>query len=383
MKYLINIPHISSLESKYVKDVLKEGWLSINGKNTKIFEKKFSNYIGVKHTLAVQSGTAALHVALKALDINMNDKVIIPNYTCVSNISVLSQLNAIPIIVEVEKNSFGLSKNKLIETIKKYKPKALQLVHAYGFPARDTLEIIKICRKYNVKVIEDASESLGGEIDGKKVGAFGDINIFSIRSEKMIGVGEGGVISTNNSKLYEKVKLIASRHAPFRTSKDPYWKKYFVSGEGYNYLMPHLLGAVARAQIEKFEKIILHNKKKIGLLYREIFDNNKNYYITQKEDSKIKSAYWLNAIYFNKLNKNQVRILGNELIKKKIEVRSGFWPLANMKCFKSIKPFKKSISNELFEKLLVLPSNINIKKKDILYFKKTIDNLLITIKKNK
>ena len=108
MKFLINTPYISKLEKKYVNEVLSSGWLSINGKNTKIFETKFNKFLGTKYTLAVQSGTAALHTALKSLGIKPGDKIIIPNYTCVSNISVISQLNAIPVIVEVEKDSFGI-----------------------------------------------------------------------------------------------------------------------------------------------------------------------------------------------------------------------------------------------------------------------------------
>ncbi len=376
MKYLINTPYISKLEKKYVNDVLRSGWLSINGTHTKIFEKKFNKFLSTKFTLAVQSGTAALHTALKALDVNSGDKVIIPNYTCVSNISVLSQLNAIPIIVEVEKDSFGIDFEGLEKTIKKYKPKVLQIVHVYGYPAKNTLKIVKLCKKYNVKVLEDSSESLGARINGKKVGNFGDVSIFSIRSEKMIGVGEGGVISTNQLDIYNKIKLIASRHAPFRKKSDPYWKKYFVSGEGYNYLMPHLLGAVARAQIENFEKIILKKKIYIGEIYRKIFNENNDYCILQKSNKNFKSVYWLNAIYFKKLNKSKVRELGHFLNKKKIEVRSGFWPLSKMSTFKSISTFKNSISRELFEKVLVLPSNINLSKKDLLYFKKNIDFFL-------
>jgi perosamine synthetase len=383
MKYLINTPYISKLEKKYVNDVLDSGWLSINGFHTKIFEEKFNKFLGTKFTLAVQSGTAALHTALKALGVKQGDKIIIPNYTCVSNISVISQLNAVPIIVEVEKNSFGIDATDLEKTIIKYKPKVLQIVHVYGYPANDTLKIVRICKKYNVKILEDSSESLGAKINGKKVGNLGDVSIFSIRSEKMIGVGEGGVISTNQLAIFKKIKLIASRHAPFRKSSDPYWKKYFISGEGYNYLMPHLLGAVARAQIENFEKIILKKKIYIGETYKKIFSENENYCILQKTNKKFTSVHWLNSIYFKKLNKYEVRKLGKFLNKKKIEVRSGFWPLSKMNAFKSIKVFKNCISQDLFEKLLVLPSNINLTKQDLLYFKNCINFFLKNHKKIK
>ena len=376
MKYLINTPHISYLEKKYINDVLKSKWLSINGKHTKIFENKISKFLNIKHALAVQSGTAAVHTALRALNIKQNEKVVIPNFTCVSNISCVSQIRAKPVIVDVEKDTFGIDFKSLKKIIKKHKPKAVQLVHVYGHPARDTKLISNYCRKKKIFLIEDASESLGAEMDGKKVGIFGDIGVFSIRSEKMIGVGEGGILVTKNKKLFENIKLIASRHAPFRTKKDSYWKKYYVSGEGYNYLMPHLPGAVARAQIEKFSKLILKKKIQIGKNYRKIFKNNKNYFVPQKLLKNNKPSFWLNSLYFNRLNGKEVRKLGEYLIKNNIEVRSGFWPLSYMPNFKPIKVGKYKNTFDLFNKLLVLPSNVKINYNNIKYFKKIIDIFL-------
>ena len=104
-------------------------------------------------------------------------------------------------------------------------------MHVYGYPARDTKKIVNLCKSKNIIVIEDSSEAFGSMIDKKKIGTFGDINVTSIRSEKMIGVGEGGILSFKNANLYHKAKLVASRHAPFRSGKDPYWKKYFSDGE--------------------------------------------------------------------------------------------------------------------------------------------------------
>ena len=169
MKYPLNIPSISSLEMKYVKNVVTSGWLSIGGKHTLEFEKKFCRYLGLKNSLTVQSGTAALHVAMRALEIGPGDNVIIPNYTCVSNISCVSQVGAKAIIVEVERETLGLDFDLVKIAIQKYKPKALQLVHVYGFPARDTLKILKYCKKKKIKVIEDASEALGAKILKKKL----------------------------------------------------------------------------------------------------------------------------------------------------------------------------------------------------------------------
>ena len=369
MKYYLNKPSQSNLEKKYVLDVLKSNWLSSNGKHTVEFEKKFSKFLGLKFGLAVQSGTSAIHVALKAADVKKNDYVITPNYTCISNLSCITQCNAIPVIVEIEHETLGLDFESVKKAVKLYKPKVLQLVHVYGYPARDTKKIIEFCKKNKVLVIEDSSEAFGSSINKKKIGTFGQINVTSIRSEKMIGVGEGGILTFNSKNLYEKAKLIASRHAPFRRGKDPYWKKYFSNGEGYNYLMPHLLGAVARGQIETFKNKMLKKKILVGKSYRKILESNE-VSMTQDILRGFVPVFWLNSIYFKNLNKNQVTKIGESLMKKGIEVRSGFWPLNKQKGFKfkyinGLNSTTKNLSKKIFEKSLVLPSSIDLKEKDI------------------
>ncbi len=371
MKYLINSPLIDNLDKKYVNETINGGWLSSNGKNTKIFEKKISNYLKLKHALAVQSGTAALHLALKSFGCGQGDNIILPNYSCVSNLSAVTQCGSNPVIVEVERETLGLDIKQLKKAIKKFKPKVIQIVHVYGCPAKHTIEIKNLCKKNKIYLLEDFSEALGSKIKNKMIGTFGDISISSIRSEKMIGVGEGGVVLCNNSKLFEVISRIASRNSPFRRKIDPYWKKYNCIGEGYNYLLPHLLGAVARAQIEKFSKKILPRKISIGKNYNKIF-NSRDITITQKIPKNFKSAYWLNSIFFHEKDKNFVRKVGHNLEKNGIEVRSGFWPLNKLKNFNSKYVGSEKVSDTIFNKTLVLPSNLSIKKRDIMYFKKMV-----------
>lgn len=155
--------------------------------------------------------------------------------------------------------------------------------------------------------------------------------------------------------------------------KHPYWKKYFHLGEGYNYLLPHLLGAVGRAQIERFSKDMLIRKKNIGNFYKKVF-RSKDYFLTQKRIKNSSPVFWLNSLFFKNLSKNEVIKLAHLLEKKGIEIRSGFWPMSELKGFKSIYiKDKEKVSKELFEKTLVLPSNVNLKYKDIIKFKKEIE----------
>jgi len=374
MKIRLNEPSISNLEKKYVNDVINKNWLSADGEHTKIFEKKLSKYLNLKNGFAVQSGTAALHAALKGLNINKNDSVVVPNYTCLSNLSSVTLCGANPIIVEVESDTLGLDYNHLKKAIKIYKPKAVQLVHVYGFVARDTIKIRTLCRQNNIKLLEDNSEGLGATLNKKKTGSFGDITINSIRSEKMIGVGEGGFIATNNKKIFDKSYYYASRSIKHRTLKDPYWKKYYADGEGCNYKLPHLLGAFGRGQIERFD-YILKNKIRVGNLYRTTFRNEK-YTLLSKIIKGSKPVYWLNGIYLPKSNFNLTIKIGNELIKNGIEIRSGFWPLNKQSGFKFKYIGGKNISQDIFNKSIILPSAYNLTSKKIEFIKSTLDRII-------
>jgi dTDP-4-amino-4,6-dideoxygalactose transaminase len=369
MKYSLNLPLITNVENKFSLDVLKSGWISVGGKYNKLFEKKFGQIISKKNNLLVQSGTAALHLALKAININKNHSVITPNFSCSANINCISQCGAKAIVVESENDTLGLDFDLVKKAIIKFKPKALQLVHVYGFPARDTEKIVQFCKKKKVIIIEDASESLGATINGKMVGSFGDISIFSLRSEKMIGVGEGGIISTNSKSYFNSIELIASRNMPFRKKKDPYWKKYISNGEGYNYTMPHILAAIGLAQLKKLNYIV-KKKREIGRIYRE---EMKQFSFAQNILKGFKPVFWLNHIYLSKLSDKKVRALGSHLMKNNIEVRSGFWPLINTKGVRKVLVSNKNrFSNNLFKKLLILPSNVKLKRKDIRFIKNKI-----------
>ena len=182
----------------------------------------------------------------------------------------------------------------------------------------------------------------------------------------MIGVGEGAVISTSKKDIFANISLLASRAAPFRKSSDPYWKKYYVTGEGYNYLMPHLLGSIARGQIERFNKELLKKKINVGKNYLILLKKN-NLNFGQKLLKNSKPVFWLNSVFFSKSSKEKVRDLGKKLKKKGIEVRSGFWPLNSLKNFNSQYVTDKDITKKIFEKIIILPSSYDLSKKDINY----------------
>jgi len=229
-----------------------------------------------------------------------------------------------------------------------------------------------LCSNYDAILIEDACEALGADLNGKKAGSFGDISIFSIRSEKMIGVGEGGVVSTSNQKYFSEAIKLASRNAPYRSSDSSYFMKYYYEGEGYNYRLPHILGAIALAQIERFEKAILLKKIYVGETFRNIFcDDNK--FFLQKILPESNPCYWLNSIRFPRGNKKNVMDLGTYLLSVGIEVRSGFWPLSDMEGFNPIVFGPQDIGHSLYENLLVLPSSSSMSESNILDIKESVE----------
>jgi len=356
VKYRLNEPFLEGKEKKYALDVLKSRWLSSRGKHTLIFEEKFAKTIGVKYALAVQSGTAAIHTAIMALGLGNGDKVIVPNYTCAGSIVGIIQCAATPVILDVEPETFGLDIITVKKYIKKIKPKALLMVHVYGFPVKDTEEIVAVCRKNGIIIIEDCSEAFGAKIDNRSVGTYGDIATYSVRSEKMLGVGEGGVVITDNKKLIDRAYYWAARAAPYRTNSDPYWKTYQYTGVGMNYLLPHMLGALARAQIENFDEI-LKRKRAVGIRYQNLLAGVEGVRL-QRKISNHSSVFWLNMVILDRLTTEQVRSLGKKLVNSGVEIRPGFWPLGNLKPFREMKYGSQKNGMYIFHKGIVLPSSV-------------------------
>ncbi len=360
-KYYLNEPLLDGKEVEYVNQVLAQGWLSAGGEFTRKFEQAFADYIGVKHALAVQSGTAALHTALLAFGVKPEDKVIVPTYTCAACITSVLQTGAEPVLIDVEPKTFGLDINILEQVLSKERVKVVMVVHVYGFPLRDFDKIVDLCKKYKVLLLEDACEALGATYKGKKAGSFGDIAVFSIRSEKMIGVGEGGVILTNNKELRDRAYFYASRAAPFRRPEDPWWHKYIYTEVGMNYLLPHIPAAIGVAQLEKFPEI-LQKKISIGRKYRELLNSLPRIQF-QEIAPGTEPCFWLNCILLDQ-EERKVREVGADLIKQGLEVRPAFWPLSDLEAFQQFAYGSQEQSLKLFRSMLVLPSSVKLAEKE-------------------
>ena len=182
-------PLIGEKELEYVTEAIRSGWIS-HGKYVSMFEEKFSEFCDVKYGISCNSGTSALHLALVALGIKEGDEVIIPTFTYISTANVVKYVNATPIFVDSSRETWNIDPEKIEEKITE-KTKAIIPVHLYGLPC-EMEKIMKIAKKYNLYVIEDAAEAHGAGYKGKKVGGFGDIGCFSFFGNKVIITGEGG-----------------------------------------------------------------------------------------------------------------------------------------------------------------------------------------------
>ncbi|MHA1195597.1 MAG: DegT/DnrJ/EryC1/StrS family aminotransferase [Promethearchaeota archaeon] len=238
--------NITKEEQKEVIKVLESQMLTLlHGEYVKKFEEDFARYIGVKHAIGVNSGTAALHVAIAALDIGPGDEVIVPPFTFMATASSIIHNNAIPIFADIDSRTYTLDPKSIEEKITD-KTKAIMPVHLAGITA-DMRKINDLARKYDIAVIEDACQSIGARCYGKKVGSMGDIGCFSFYPSKNITTGEGGMITTNDDHLAEQCRLI-------RHHGESSW--YVYNRLGYNYRMTEIQGAIGWVQLKRIDEFI-------------------------------------------------------------------------------------------------------------------------------
>jgi perosamine synthetase len=238
--------NLSDEEQQEVLKVMKSQMLTLlHGEYVKKFEEEFAHYIGVKHAIGVNSGTAALHIAIAALDVGPGDEVIVPPFTFIASASSILHNNAIPIFADINDKTYTLDPDSVREKITD-RTKAIIPVHLAGIGA-DTKALIEIAEKNDLFIIEDAAQSIGTKCYDKKVGAIGHLGCFSFYPSKNITTGEGGMITTNDNLLAEQCRLI-------RHHGEPEW--YVYNRLGYNYRMSEIQGAIGGVQLKRINDFI-------------------------------------------------------------------------------------------------------------------------------
>ena len=355
----VSAPNVTQKDIISVNKALKAGWISSEGPEVKKFEKNFSKYIGHKYAVAVSSGTAALEIAIKSLNLKKGDEIIIPNFTIISNALAAIKQDLKIKLIDCGKFDWNMDISQIEKNISK-KTKAIIATHIYNFPLRIDL-LKKICKKKKIFIIEDAAEVLGQKLNKKLCGSYGDISTFSFYANKQITTGEGGMITTNNKKLYEKSSSL--RNLSFG-KKD----RFNHDDIAWNYRMTNIQASLGISQLKRINQIV-RIKHKIGLEYYKRLKSNSNLYIPGIRKKYAKNIYWVVAILIlNKKLKIDAKNMMKKLKAEGIATRPFFWPMHMQKILKKYNISKNTSfpnSNYICKYGLYLPSGLNLKTSEI------------------
>jgi perosamine synthetase len=357
-------PFIDSKEKQYVLDCLKTNWISSKGKYIEKFQNKFSKYVGAKYSISVSNGTAALHLALLALDVKRDDEIIVPSFTYVAPVNAIKYVGAKVVFIDINLLTSQIDETILENKITK-KTKALIVPHLYGQSA-EIEKIKKICKKKKIYLVEDCAESFGCFFNQKHLGTFGEIGTFSFFGSKTITTGEGGMVVTSNKKLADKIIKLKTQGVVRK--KNDYWHDII----GYNYRMTNICAAIGLAQLEKKDSI-LKKKNNVFRLYKKKL-NSENTRMNLVINNSI-SSYWQIVIYLK--NKKIRDDLKKVLDQNKVETRTTFPPVHTMPMYykkKKTELLPNTIT--LSDTGICLPSGPLLKEKEIFFICKIINNFL-------
>jgi len=295
-------PKFIGNEKKYVNEAIDSTFVSSVGKYVTEFEEKLAEFVGAKYAIATSNGTSALHIGLKLVGVNEHTEVITQPLTFIATANAIAYCNAKPIFVDVDRDTLGLSAKKLEEfleastymneakeCINKQTEKVIKAcvpMHTFGHACKIE-EIVSICDKYNIVVVEDTAESLGSYYKGQHTGTFGKVGIFSFNGNKVITTGGGGMIVTDDESLAKRAKHITT------TAKVPHPYEYIHDEVGYNYRLTNLAAALGVAQMESLP-LFVEKQRALATQYQEFFKDLELEFISEPKHST--SNYWLNVV---------------------------------------------------------------------------------------
>ena len=353
-------PHLGGSEQEYVSDALESNWIAPSGPHVNIFEKEIAQYVGTKGAVAMSSGTAAIHIALRLLGIARNDIVFCSNLTFVGSANPILYENAIPVFIDSDRESWNMSPTALKKAFEATKkdgklPKAVIVVDIYGQSAKFD-EIQSICDHYHVPIIEDSAESLGATYKSKKCGNFGKFGIFSFNGNKIITTSGGGMLVSDD---LDRLKIAQSL---ITQARDPFLH-YQHSVLGYNYRMSNILAAIGRGQLEVIHDRV-EKRRKIFMRYQKGLENIEAIdFMPELIDGK--STRWLTTMTINpKVTRVTPTDLIDALDQKDVEARLIWKPLHMQPLYREVQCFTQeegvNFSENLFKHGVCLPSGSNL-----------------------
>ncbi len=371
----LSIPVIGGNELKYVKDCLDSGWISSVGSYVNRFEEDICRRTGAKHAIACVNGTAALHTALLLAGVKAHDEVIVPTITFIASVNAVSYVNASPVFMDCDDfyNIDPVKTKEFIETRTvmrggfsynrktKKRVAALMVVHVFG-NAADIEGLRKLCRARNIRLIEDAAESLGtyyrkNSLAGRHTGTVGDVGCFSFNGNKIISTGGGGMIVTDNAALARRARYLTTQ------AKDDALR--YIHGEvGFNYRLNNIQAAVGVAQMELLPKYLQIKQQNFDL-YRARIDLIQGLKLV-RPPSYAQNNHWFYCLQIDKkvygLTADQVM---SRLIKNGIEVRP-IWDLNHLqKPYRGFEAYKIKKAYDMLEKTVNIPCSVSLTREEI------------------
>lgn len=361
-KIWLSSPHMGGGEMKYIQEAFDHNWVAPLGKNVDEFEVAIEDFLSEnKLASALSSGTAALHLALVQLGVGYGDEVICQSFTFSASANPIKYLGAIPVFVDSDSVNWNMSPQFLEEAIQDRiknhkKPKAVIVVHLYGMPALMD-EILEICNRYDIPLVEDSAESLGSTYKGRKCGTFGEFALLSFNGNKIITTSGGGALVTTTKEQKAKTIFLSTQardHAPH----------YQHSEVGYNYRLSNICAGIGRGQMEVLAERILQRRAHHDF-YTDLFSEIDAVDVFTEANSDFYSNHWLTTIT---INKNLTAVTNHDLMnafaEKNIETRPLWKPMHLQPVFTDCPYYGENVAEELFNHGLCLPSGSNLSNDD-------------------
>lgn len=373
-KYIpLSVPNLKGNELKYVTDVVEQEWVSTGGAYIDRFEREIANYLNVETAISCQNGTAGLHLSLILSDVTLSDEVIVPTLTFIAAVNPVKYTGASPIFMDCDdtlcmdmnkleefcQRECDYIENKLVNKKTEKTIKAMIVVHVFGNMV-DMERATEIAKKYNLVLIEDATEALGtyytdGVFSGKYAGTIGDIGVYSFNGNKIITTGGGGMLVAQNTMIAKKAKYLSTQ-----AKDDPI---NFIHHEvGYNYRMTNLQAALGVAQLEKLEKFIEIKKRNFETYKAEIEDINGMAMMDFNYNTR--PNYWFYSLLIENTDKYKKEDLISFLSENGIQARPIWGLISEQKPYKSEQSYKIERAKYYFNRIINIPCSSNLSNED-------------------
>mgnify|MGYP001299157356 CR=1 FL=1 len=354
----VNTPLLDGSEWNYLQKCIETGWISSEGPFVQDFEQKFARLCGRKHAVSVSSGSAALEIAVHALEIKKGDEVILPTFTIISCVAPLIRIGAIPVLVDADPLTWNMDVSQIEQRITS-RTKAIMAVHIYGLPVNMD-PLLKLAKRYKLLVIEDAAEAHGLLYKDKICGSLGDISTFSFYPNKLITTGEGGMAVTDDDRIAEKCRSL--RNLCFQKNK-----RFIHEELGWNFRMTNIQAALGLAQIKRLDEFI-NKKRRMGQKYSRLLKSLDCVQIPTKETNYSKNIYWVFGLVLNEKFPKNADSLMKKLKKCGIGTRPFFWPIHKQPVIKKLGLLKTDtfpVAERIAKKGFYIPSGLGLTNSEI------------------